>query len=69
MIFTGSQWLSLYEDTDHSKVDYEAVTLALMFDHDDRLADCDDALTSIIDNMAPDTVRAHTFEFYAANFT
>ena len=69
MIFTGSIWLSLYEETDYTKVDYESATLALMFDHDDRLADCDDALYNLIDNMAPDTVRAHVIELYASNFT
>lgn len=56
------------EDAELSKVDYESVLLALMFEQDSRLTYWDGTLSAIIDNMAPDTARVHAYEFHSANF-
>ena len=63
-ILSTSQWLQIADDTNMDNVDCESVILALMFDTDSRIRDCDDAFSRIIDSMNRDTIFAHTTELY-----
>jgi hypothetical protein len=62
MNLTEWQVYEISQSLDYSKVDCEAVTLALMFDQDPRIMYCDDDFCDILDNMDTATVQAHICE-------